>query len=608
MPFRFPITPQRREPTLRSRHTSVARHLIACSLVALSGCQWFDMVLPAEKVGQLDLVATASTSELSLQTFQETGLLVGLDNYVTFTVTTSSSDGERLDGRVVRVTSSDESVFTVEDGAEFGATGRSYAIVAMDYGTATVRIESEGKREDVPVTVAPPVASVVVSPTSATLAVGGSQQFTATLRDASGTVLTGRRLKWWMTTQQATGWTFDTSKAVVRTDGVLVAKAPVSGRVYAIVEERQANERFASVPVTVLEPVAGVTVSAPSSSVGVGNTLQFTSVLRDAAGNALTGRTVSWQSSNPGVLSIGSTTGLATGVAVGSATVTATSEGRSGTLSVSVINIPVASVTLSPTSASISIGGTQQLTATTRDASGNTLTGRTVTWTTSNAGVAQVNASGLVTAVATGTAIVTATSEGRAATATISVSAPVSTVTVTSSSGSLSAGGTMQFTATLRDAAGNVLTGRTVTWSSSNGAVASVSTTGLVTALASGSATITATSEGRSGSKGLTVTVPTATANQTLTPGIWYQVPSVSQGSSLTFFAQRSTTAAFSVQITGGTGDADLFVYAPSASNYSCWLDKAGNEETCTVGGSTGQWRLVVSAYTSFSGVFIRVQ
>jgi hypothetical protein len=81
-------------------------------------------------------------------------------------------------------------------------------------------------------------------------------------------------------------------------------------------------------------------------------------------------------------------------------------------------------------------------------------------------------------------------------------------VTVILASQSLSAGKSTQATATLKDANGATLTGRTVTWASNNTAVATVSGTGLVTAVAVGSAQITATSEGQSGSASLTVSAP----------------------------------------------------------------------------------------------------
>ena len=84
---------------------------------------------------------------------------------------------------------------------------------------------------------------------------------------------------------------------------------------------------------------------------------------------------------------------------------------------------PVAtSITLSPTSLSFaSLGGTQQLTATVKDQTGATMASATVTWTTSDAAVATVSSTGLVTSVAVGTATITATSGSASATASVTV-------------------------------------------------------------------------------------------------------------------------------------------------------------------------------------------
>ena len=82
-------------------------------------------------------------------------------------------------------------------------------------------------------------------------------------------------------------------------------------------------------------------------------------------------------------------------------------------------SVPVASVTVAP--ATVLVGVTVQLTATTKDAAGNLLTGRTVTWATSKPGVATVNSTGLATGVAAGQATITATSEGQSGTAAITV-------------------------------------------------------------------------------------------------------------------------------------------------------------------------------------------
>jgi acid phosphatase len=86
----------------------------------------------------------------------------------------------------------------------------------------------------------------------------------------------------------------------------------------------------------------------------------------------------------------------------------------------------VASVTVSPPSASVQVGQTAQLTATPKQASGASLGGRVVTWSTSDSTVARVSATGLVTGRAAGSATVTATSEGKTGTSAITVPAPSS--------------------------------------------------------------------------------------------------------------------------------------------------------------------------------------
>src|SRR5206468_53188 len=163
---------------------------------------------------------------------------------------------------------------------------------------------------------------------------------------------------------------------------------------------------------------------------------------------------------------------------------------------------------VTPSSGSLLIGRTLQLTATTKDSAGNTLSGRVVTWSSSATGVATVSAAGLVTAVAAGSVTITATSEGKNGAAAITVSlVPVATVTVAPAAKTLRVGTTAQLSAATKDSAGNTLTGRVVAWSSSAPAAATVSASGLVTAVSAGSATITATSEGKSGTSAITVTV-----------------------------------------------------------------------------------------------------
>ncbi len=86
---------------------------------------------------------------------------------------------------------------------------------------------------------------------------------------------------------------------------------------------------------------------------------------------------------------------------------------------------------------------------------------------------------------------------------------PVASVTVSAPQSTLVAGKTEQLSATLKDASGNVLTGRTVTWSSSDTLVARISASGLAAGVLPGTATITATSESQTGTAALTVVAPT---------------------------------------------------------------------------------------------------
>src|SRR5207245_2421542 len=173
---------------------------------------------------------------------------------------------------------------------------------------------------------------------------------------------------------------------------------------------------------------------------------------------------------------------------------------------------------VSPASANMSVGGTTQLSATPKDAAGNVLAGRLVTWTSSSSAIATGSAGGLVSGAAVGSATITATSEGQSASATITVATvPVAAVAMSPATAAVLVGATVQFTATLLDAAGNVLSGRSVTWASTGPAVATVSSTGLVTGVAPGAVTITATSEGQGGSAAITVTVPASTSPGTVT-------------------------------------------------------------------------------------------
>lgn len=167
----------------------------------------------------------------------------------------------------------------------------------------------------------------------------------------------------------------------------------------------------------------------------------------------------------------------------------------------------VATVEVAPATVSMNEGETRQLAASPKNHLGALVAGQSAVWASANAAVASVDAAGLVRGVAGGSTTVSATVGGKVGTAAITVIAlPVATVTISTSAAQVAAGTTLALLVTLADAQGNALLGRTVAWSSSNTAAATVgASTGLVTGVAAGTTTVTATSEGKSGTAVITV-------------------------------------------------------------------------------------------------------
>ncbi len=255
--------------------------------------------------------------------------------------------------------------------------------------------------------------------------------------------------------------------------------------------------------------VSSISVTPNPTSVRVGGSIALHASLYGSGD--LSGNTVSWTSSNPQVATVEASgrDPLVTGVSAGTTTVTASSGGVSGSVQVTVSNVPVASVTVTG-AATIGLNGSTQFTATAKDANGNVLTGRATDWSSSNPTIATVGPSGFVVGLLVGGPVtISATIEFQTGSAPITVTgAPIATITVTGQP-TLAVGDHAQFQAVLKDAAGNTLQGHVVTWSSSNPAIVSVSDIGMVTGVAvGGPVTITASSDGKNGSLQVTVLAP----------------------------------------------------------------------------------------------------
>lgn len=214
---------------------------------------------------------------------------------------------------------------------------------------------------------------------------------------------------------------------------------------------------------------------------------------------------VIWASSNASVASVNS--GTVTAIKEGTATITASAGGKSSTCTVKVSTkvVSVTSITLDKTSLSMKVGETETITATVNP---DNATDKNVTWTSSDESVAKV-ADGKVTAVKSGKATITAKCEDKTAECAVTVTVPTGSVTLDKTSLSLAVGETAQLTATVKP---DDATDKTVVWTSSDESVAEV-INGKVTALKSGTTTITARCGGKSAECIVTVIVPVSSVN-----------------------------------------------------------------------------------------------
>lgn len=322
-------------------------------------------------------------------------------------------------------------------------------------------------------------------------------------------------------------------------------------------------------PGPVTPVVSSVTVSPTSTTLKIGaeQTLTATPL---ANGTAVGGRTVTWSSAAPSIATV-SSTGVVHGVAPGSTTVTATVDGQSGTAAVVVENPAPTLTGIAPAS---TIAGTASLTLTVNGT--GFLSGTVLEWNGSARPTTVLSATQLTATITAtdlaqvGTSVVrvrTPTPGGGASDSTLfnTTPIPVASVVLTTDTATLVPAQTRTLVASARDSLGRTLTGRVITFASSNTAVATVNaTSGVVSAVARGAANITATSEGKSVSAAVTVRpggFVGASGGQITVGNVTLDIPAnaVSTGTAFTIDSLASPVAtqglmAFSAVLLGPSG------------------------------------------------------
>ena len=385
---------------------------------------------------------------------------------------------ENAENKSITWSSNNEAVATVDVNGN---------VTAKSAGTAVITATStNGKSAGCTVTVEKkqiPVTEVRLSESTVGIVEGSTYKLTATVLPEN------------TTDSKNVSWSSSNSEvATVDANGTVTAKRAGT----AVITATSTNGKTAGCTVTVSKkeiPITEISLDKSSATLTEGETTTLVATVLPE--NTTYSKSVSWSSSNSEVAAVDAN-GTVTAKRAGTAVITATStNGKTAgcTVTVSRKEIPITEISLDKSSATLTEGETTTLTATVLPE--NTTDSKSVSWRSSNSEVATVDTNGTVTAKRAGTAVITATStNGKTAGCTVTVSKkeiPITEISLDKSSATLTEGETTTLTATVLPE--NTTYGKSVKWSSSNVAVATVDLMGKVTAKSAGTAIITATSE-----------------------------------------------------------------------------------------------------------------
>ena len=350
-------------------------------------------------------------------------------------------------------------------------------------GQAVIRAQSGPATDNVTVTVGAKAAQIEITPASATLvSLGAEATFTGRVLDARAGVL-DLPISWGVadaTIAAQTGPNVFQAKQNGTT--TVTASALQAGRTVTANATLKVEQRAVSV---VLNPSA-VTLRS------LGETAPFTAQAKDANGNAVSGLTFTWTSSDAGVVTVDGS-GVATAAGNGTAKVKVDAAGASAEALVTV-NQTAASLMLTPEEWTFqTLGETKAFSAEVKDARGNVMS-VPITWATALPTIATVDGSGVATANGDGVTVLTAAAGSQRAAATLHVERVVTQILLNQTSLELNAGESYQAVAVVADKGGAEVPGQSLTWVSAQPSIASVTSSGLIHAMSAGDAEIVVTS------------------------------------------------------------------------------------------------------------------
>lgn len=443
------------------------------------------------------------------------------------------------------------------------------------------------------------VASVTMAPRDTSLTVGDSATLRAVARLADGTARPGAFVRF---------TSRDTNLIAIRGDNRMRAKAPTTGTWIVVTT---ANNRADSIRVSAvarrLPILERVEAGTDRNLVALGDTTTLVPVGRDAAGLVVPGLTFSFVSLNPSIATV-TAAGLITAQAVGATDIIATfdAEARADTVRVTVTQVPSAVIVTPGSGAFTALNDETSYSAVVRDRNANVIPGASVAWSTSNAAVVTVSASGLVRATGNGTTDIRATSGSAVGIVPISVAQAVQTVTVARDTLRLRfVGDTATIVATMKDRNGVVVAGAPVGFASADAGVATVSAAGLVRLASVGNTGITVASGTKTA---LVVIIGTDDGVGVEAKNAWIRVTpgitTLAVGDSLPFVADRMEASGSATRLAPAWASAQPGRLSVSATGMARAVQTGTIVLTASDGGLSGQATVNVVAaptLTSFS-------
>ena len=377
--------------------------------------------------------------------------------------------------KTITWSSSDATIASVENGS----------VTAHKEGTAIITAQAGDKSASCVVKVSKktiPVESIELNKTSLNLTEGESETLTATLKPDNATDKTVT----WSSSDSAIA-SVENGNVTAHKEGIATITA-------------KAGDKSATCIVSVSKndiPVESIFLNLTSLTIEEGQTAQLIASINPS--NA-SDRTLTWSSDNESVATVNQE-GWVTAIKTGTANISAHAGGKTASCRVTVTDkvIPVTSVMLNKTTLSLEKGKSETLIATVKP---DDATDKTVSWSSSDNVIATVDQNGKVTANKGGTAIIKASSGSITASCTVTVSVPVKSITINYTYIGIIVGETISLTATVNPDDADE---KTVTWSSSNTAIASVDGDGTVKGVSVGTATIYAKAGQKSASCQVTV-------------------------------------------------------------------------------------------------------